>query len=98
MARKIRKWVGEDRVWAIDGKEPTGPDDNESEPQAVDSVESEVEEILDEVNDVTLTDDQQFLASLVSDDDDDTPEDETASSQESEDTPDFDEDAFLFGA
>lgn len=98
MARKIRKWVGEDRVWTVDGGDSTGPDDKESESQAVDSVEPEFTNTVDEGEEDTLTDDQKFLASLANDDDDDVPEDETASQQESEDTPDFDEDAFLFGA
>lgn len=98
MARKIRKWVGEDEVWAINGGDPSIDTDKESESQAIDSTDAEFTDTVEGDQVDTLTDDQKFLASLAGDDDDDVVEDETASSQDDEETPDFDEDAFLFGA
>jgi len=98
MARKIRKWVGEDEVWAINSGDPSIDTDKESESQAIDSTDAEFTNTVEGDQVDTLTDDQKFLASLAGDDDDDVVEDETASSQDDEETPDFDEDAFLFGA
>lgn len=97
-ARKIRKWVGENEMWTINPAVLHETVDNESESQAIDSTDAEFTNTVDENQVDTLTDDQKFLSSLLADDDDDVPEDETASPQESEETPDFDEDAFLFSA
>ena len=95
-ARKIRKWVGEDRVWTVDGEDPADDTDKESEPQVVDSIEPEFTNE-EEVVSTQADKDQDFLASLAGGDDDDD-EDEVVTPQETEDndTPDFDEDSFLF--
>jgi hypothetical protein len=80
-ARKIRKWVGEDRVWAVE------PHENENR-------EPLHSEVVDEVTDGTpevIDEDQEFLRSLTE------PPAESASVDNTE-TPDFDEDEFLFSS
>ena len=81
-ARKIRDWVGEDRVWAIDDEVPPGTVVNNDEivNQVSEFTEPEPEP---EPANPQLEDDQKFLSTLMGD---------------PEETPEFDEDEFMFNS
>lgn len=106
-ARLITGLVKDDENWRVnDTSVQKVKVDKEIDAQAVDSVDpefTEPEEIEREPQNRIVEDDQNFLASLVSDDPDDVDEDEVATDKEEDEKniqepPEFDESEFLFNS
>lgn len=105
-ARLITGLVKDDENWRVNNTSVQEVKvDKEIDAQVVDSVDpefTEPEEIEREPQNRIVEDDQNFLASLVSDDPDDVPEDEVEldgkedEKKVTEQMPDFDESEFLF--
>lgn len=104
-ARLITSLVRDDENWRVTDTS-VAPDnvDKEIDSQVTDSVEQEftnTEELTTESSNPIVDDDQNFLASLVSDDPDDVNEDQIGDEEEDEkkiqeEMPDFDESEFMF--
>lgn len=106
-ARLITGLVKDDENWRVNDTSVSNVKvDKEIDTQAVDSVSpefTEPEEIEREPQNRIVEDDQNFLASLVSDDPDDVDEDEVATDKEEDEKniqepPEFDESEFLFNS